>query len=353
MANFGRFVCVAIPFALTLASLIAMLVAGLAGIMDKSLYMFQVNTTDLSMSPTSINSILNGSGISIPGVNAELNIPDINIPDINIPDINIPDIHIGKRADAQTTNITAKDLGLYDVYDVSIWGYCYTPSNGSRECTKAAFNWATNALNTTTGDFNYLLTSTGLNVSLPSEITDAVKLFGNVSRWTQIVFIIAYVALGVELFFGLFAGFSRIFSCITWLVAFIATAAVCAAAGLATATAIVVTGAVEATAALYSVDAHVNTRFLATVWIGAAFAIAAGLFWLFSVCCCAPDHSSRSRDRPRGGEAEKFIPGNNSSSYSRLSGPDGGYAGGGYARQSHGPVAQHGGAYEPYSHARV
>lgn len=343
MANFGRFVCVAIPFLLTLASLVAMLIAGLAGIMDKSLYMFQVNTTDLSISPNSVQKLLDGTGVKIPGVNAGLEIPEINIPDLNI----------GKREDAQT-NITAKDLGLYDVYDVSIWGYCYTPSNGSRECTDAAFDWATEALNTSTGDFNYLITASGYNVTLPEEIAGAIRLFGNVSRWTQIVFIIAYIALGVELFFGLFAGFSRVFSCITWLVAFVATAAVCAAAALGTATAIVVTGAVKATAALYSVDSHVNTRFLATVWIGAAFAVAAGMFWLFSACCCAPDHSSRGRDRSRGGEAEKFIPARETG-YARINDPNaGGYAGGaGFARQSYGPPAPHGGAYEPYSHARV
>lgn len=335
MANFGRFVCVLVPFLLTLASLIAMLIAGLSGIADKSLYMFRVNVTDLQLSPLSVSKILDGSGIKVPSLD------DINIP------------NIGTRQ-SQTNNITAADLGLYDVYDVNIWNYCYTSQNDTRACTKASFNWAATALNTTTGEFNSMLTSTGLNVTLPKEITDAVKAFGTVSKWTQIVFIIAYVALGVELFFGLFANCSRAFSCVTFLVAFIATVAVGAAAGLATATSVVVVGAVEASAKIYGVDADFNTRFLATVWLGVAFAVAAGLFWMFTICCCAPDHSSR-HSRSRAAEGEKFM--NQGPGYQRLSDPHGnGYQSGyaqQYPRQSYGPPQQHSGAYEPYSHARV
>jgi len=343
MANFGRFVCVLVPFLLTLASLIAMLIAGLSGIADKNLYMFRVNVTDLSLSPLSVSSILDGTGFKVPNLN------DVDLPDVKVPDINIPDIHIGKRAEAKSNNITAADLGLYNVYDVNVWNYCYTPRNGSRECTKAQFNWATTALNTSTGNFNSLITSTGLNVTLPKEITEAVKTFGTVSKWTQVVFIIAYVALGVELFFGLFANCSRAFSCVTWLIAFVATIATGAAAGLATATAAIVVGAVKASSELYGVEAQLDTRFLAAVWIGVAFAMAAGLFWMFTICCCKPDHHSSRRSHSRhGDEGEKFI--QHGPGYQRLSEP-GGYQGG-YA-QPYGNAPQHSGAYEPYSHARV
>lgn len=343
MANFGRFVCVLVPFLLTLASLIAMLIAGLSGIADKSLYMFRVNVTDMGLSPTSVSSILSGAGLD------KLDIP-------NLP--NLP--NIGKRQ-SQTTNVTAADLGLYDVYDVNVWNYCYTTQNGTRGCTKPKFDWAATALNTTTGDINSMLTSTGLNVTLPKEITSAVKSFGTVSKWTQIVFVIAYVALGVELLFGLFANCSRAFSCVTFLVAGIATVAVGAAAALATATSVVVVGAVEASAKLYGVDAHFNTRFLATVWLGVAFALAAGLFWMFTICCCAPDHHRSSRSgRSRHADGEKFmggaVGGGGAPNYQRLSDPHGynaGYAQQ-YPRQSYGaPQPQHAGAYEPYSHARV
>ncbi|KAH6847456.1 SUR7/PalI family-domain-containing protein [Chaetomium sp. MPI-CAGE-AT-0009] len=342
MASFGRFVCVLVPFLLTLAALVAMLVAGLAGIADKSLYMFRVNLTDLSLSPASVSRILEGTGFQAPSFD------DLNLPDVNLPNVKID---VSKRQ-TQTENITADDLGLYNIYDVNIWNYCYTTQNDTRECTGGKFDWAATALNTTTGDFNSMLTATGMNVTLPTEITDAVRAFGTVSKWTQVVFIIAYVLLGIELFFGLFANCSRAFSCVTWLVAMLATIATGAAAGLATATAVIVVGAMEASAKIYGVQAEFNTRFLAAVWIGVAFAIAAGLFWMFTICCCKPDHSSR-RSRSRGEEGEKFIP--SGPGYQRISEP-GGYQSGyaqQYPRQSYGNAPQTTGAYEPYSHARV
>ncbi|AEO66111.1 1e746d0e-cad4-45bb-98d2-434188b0484f [Thermothielavioides terrestris] len=334
MANFGRFVCVLLPFLLTLASLIAMLLAGLAGISDKGLFMFEINTTNLSISPDQVSHILDGSGFN-------LNIPKVS------------DINIGKRQAQQTNNITSKDLGLYNIYDVNIWNYCYTAQNGTRDCTKPAFNWAESALNSTTDNFHSLITPTGVNVTLPKEMSDAIKSFATVSKWTQIVFVIAYIALGVELFFGLFASCSRIFSCLTWVIALVTGVIAGAAAGLATATSVIVVGALEASGKPYGLSSHLNGRFLAVVWIGEAFAIAAALFWMFTICCCAPDHGSWRRSRSRGGpEAEKFMPGP-SAGYERLSDPHGSYSGAGYARQSYGPASQHAGAYEPYSHTRV
>ncbi|KAL1839483.1 hypothetical protein VTJ49DRAFT_1458 [Mycothermus thermophilus] len=327
MANFGRFVCVLVPFCLTLASLVTMLVGGLSGVLDKSLYNFRINITDLSISPDMVSSIISGDAFN-------------------------------KRQEAR--NLTAADLGLDNVYDVNPWNYCYTKQDGERECTRAAFNWAEVALNSTTNDWNNILTSTGMNVTLPQEMTDAVKAFGTVSRWTQITFIIAWVALGVELFFGLFANCSRAFSCVTFLIALVAFIAVGAAAGLATGTAAIVVGAVEATQSVSGLDANMNTRFLTTVWLGVLFAAGATLFWMFTICCCAPDRSSRSRSRDNAG-GEKYalgglgVPAN--PGYQRLSDPNGynsGYSsayGQQYPRSDYGaPQGQYGGAYEPYSH---
>ena len=320
-----------------------MLIAGLAGIADKGLYNFQVNVTDLSMSPLSVSAILDGKGFKAPTID------DLNLPEVK--DIDFPDLGDVFKRQSQTNNITAKDLGLYNVYDVNIWNYCFIKEDGARECTKGAFDWAANELNITTGEINSLITASGLNVTLPKEITDAIKAFGTVSKWTQIVFVISYVALGLALLMGLFANFSRIFSCITWLISFVATIATGAAAALATATSAIIVGAVEASTDVYGVEAKMNKRFLATVWIGAAFAIAAGLFWAFTICCCKPDHSSRGSRNSTASESEKFI--QNGPGYQRLSGP-GAYSGG-YASQSYGAPQQQqaGGAYEPYSHARV
>ncbi|KAL2270217.1 hypothetical protein VTJ83DRAFT_2401 [Remersonia thermophila] len=330
MASFGRFVCVLVPFCLTLASLVAMLVGGLSGVLDKSLYNFSLNLTDLSISPNMVSSIISGEVFNN-----------------------------NKRDGAR--NLTAADLGLYNVYDINPWNYCYTKQDGQRECIPAAYDWAAEALNNTTNNWNNILTSTGMNVTLPEEITDAVRAFGSVSRWTQISFMVAWVALGVELFFGLLANCSRAFSCATFLIALVAGLAVGAAAGLATATAAIVVGAVEATQTVAGLDAHMNTRFLATVWLGVLFAAGAALFWMFTICCCAPDRRSHSRSRDTAG-GEKYalggLAGPATPSYQRLSDPNGfnnnDYSsayGQQYPRADYdAPQSYHGGAYEPYSH---
>jgi len=340
--GFGRFVCVLVPFALCVGSLIALLVAGLAGVADKSLYMFQVNTSELSISPLSVANVVSSHNSRSPEPNPQFH----DVVGILTDAVNGDgSSKTGSKAESGSGgNITAADLGLYDIYDVGLWGYCYTTNNGSRDCTKPAFNWAATALNKTTTDVKTLITLSGQNITLPSGITDAINAFGTVSKWTQVTFIIAYVALGVELLFGIFANCSRAFSCVTFIVAGVATVAVCAAASLATATSVVVVGAVESTAKFYGVSGSFNTKYLAAVWIAAAFAIAAGFFWLFTICCCKPDHSRRRRS---GAEGEKFMQG----PYQPI-GEQTGYQGSRFSQpQSYAP--QRDVAYEPYSHARA
>ena len=72
-------------------------------------------------------------------------------------------------------------------------------------CTKAKFNWAASELNTTS-----LISSSGTNVTLPKEVRDSIKTFVVVSKWTQVVYVIAFAALILELVVGLFGFFSRI-----------------------------------------------------------------------------------------------------------------------------------------------
>jgi len=329
MANIGRFFCVAIPFLLTLGSLIALLVAGLAGVANKDLFMFQINTTGLSINPNDISSLVSTRGVPATGFHSH---------------------------ELLTTNITAADLDLADLYDVSLWGYCMT-SSGTRNCSKPEFDWASTLLNSSTS----LATSSGQNVTLPTNIQDALKAFASLTKWTEVVFIIAYICLGVELFFGLFAECSRAWACVTWLVAGVATVAVCSAAGLATAMSVVVVGTVEATAKWYGVLSSFNSKFLAAVWIAALFALAAGFFWLFTICCCKPDHRRRRGDRfgksRHVDEAgEKLMP---TGAYQALAheGEPAGLYNPAAAAQYGGPRYPQGPrsdmAYEPYSHARV
>ncbi|ROV99243.1 hypothetical protein VSDG_04015 [Cytospora chrysosperma] len=318
MANFGRVFCVALPFALTVASLIAMLVAGLAGVSDKSLYIFMVNTTDLSVSASSITSLLSDRSLHERQFWSSDSDSDSATPTTGdsaaIASASAAAATATSQADAESaitsiisgTNITGSDLGLSDVYYVNLWNYCQSISSGGKECKKARYNWASNATKSFENELNSVASASGENVTLPDSIKTAMTTFGTVTRWTEIVFIIAYVALAASLLFGIFANCSRAFSCCTFIIAAFAAVAVCAAAVLATVTASVVIGAIEGTAKQYGVTGSINTKFLAAVWIGAAFALAAGFFWMFTICCCAPDHN-RSRGKTAGFGRKKHL----------------------------------------------
>lgn len=350
MANLGRFACVALPFILTLGSVIAILVAGLAGIADKNLWMFQVNTTDLEISPSSLTSLISRAA-------ATTDLHDTSL----LSDTAADSITSDETADTQSSNITAKDLGLDNIYDIGLWNWCHTAQNGTRTCSKPEFNWAQNELNMTESNLKSIATSDGVTLTLPTDIVDAIKTFDTITKWTEVVFIIAFVALAVELLFGICATCSRAFSCLTFLVAGVATVAVCGFAGLATAMSLIVVGALEASAKEYGVKADFNTNYLAAVWIAAAFAIAAGFFWMFTVCCCKPDHSSRRSGRKRHLDdvdeaGEKLVP---AGAYQPITDDRGygGYHNGqsnpqyGYAPQPR--AARRDLAYEPYSHSNV
>jgi hypothetical protein len=378
MGNIGRYVCVALPFILCVCSLIALIVSGLAGVADKNLWVFQVDTKNLSVDPLDLSKLFNLPKDFDP---SKVQLPKVDIPvptSIPVPSkrtdyhdksllgtgnsgTNTGANRVGANTGASGSgnNITAAELGLADKYDVSIWNYCYTNQAGARDCTKPTFDWATQANKDNRAWVDQLFKNIGQNVSLSKEVNDALDAFTTVTRWTQIVFIIAYVLLGVELVIGLFASCSRAVSCVTWIIAGLATSAVIGAATLATVTASLVVGAVEATAKMYGIRASFHTRFLATVWIAAAFAIAAGFFWIFTICCCAPEKRPHvGRNKHRGEQGEKMLP---TGAYQPLHEPE---HNGFYNSNNNNSNVAYGAprypsggrsdmAYEPYSHSRV
>ncbi|ROT39672.1 hypothetical protein SODALDRAFT_331776 [Sodiomyces alkalinus F11] len=382
----GRFFCVALPFILSVASMAFLMASTLAGITAKDLYLFRIDASELEISPGDILDLLRGSGwedLLPEGVNIEDldldNLPDNINPD-NIPDdINpddLPDIpdnvnpsdvinnNKKKRQNNPTERtITAEDLGLDDVYYINIWNYCSIDADGDRSCIDSAFDWAREELNTgflqTAGEIS------GNRIELPEEMETALDIFKEVSRWTQIVYLIAFGALGLSIVCGIFANFTRVMSCITWFVAVIATVAVVGVAAMTTTMAVVAVGAIRSAAELSGVsgvEADLNTTFLALVWIAAACALAAGFFWLFTICCCAPDRSSSRERRGSSDYSDKYFPPgaaagtyNNSGTYQPLPSPE---HQGFYNQQTttqygaprHPAAVRSDMAYEPYSH---
>lgn len=346
----GRFICVGLPFGLTLASLVCILIAMTAGMTNKDLDLFEVNTKNLSISSSDLTNL------------ADLLKRDLFKREDHFSGLTVAALNSAASAAAATTtssssvNITAADLGLADSYKVSLWNYCAV-TDSKANCTKAKFNWAATALNTSAIQ-SLAETSTGLTITLPKSLTTSLHTFTIFSKWTEVVYIIAAVTCAFEIFLSLFAFCSRAGSCITFLISGLSTTTIIAASIMATVEASITTGAIDSVSKAYGAHSHINTSFLATTWIAVVFSIASGFFWTFTICCCAADHHSKKSRRSRGGDdAEKLIP---TGAYQRVE--ETGYHGGqqtgvynaqAYATPANNVKAQRGNAYEPYTHSAI
>jgi hypothetical protein len=314
------------PFALTLASLICILIVTLSGVTNNGLFLFKVNTQNLSISASDLSNLhTRGTHMNLRG-----------------------SVFSSASSAATSTNITAADLGLFDAYTVSLWNYCYV-SGTKTTCTPAKFDWASNATNITT-TLTTLAADNGASFS-DDTLINAVKTFANIIKWTEIVYIIAGAFAAIELIVGLFAFCSRVGSCCTFLVSGFSTMTVIAAAALSTITSAIVVGAVSALNK-FGVSASFNTTFLALSWLAVAFSLAGSFFWLFSICCCAPDRRERrNKHLSRAGEEKPY------GSYQRVNDPFMPAHGHGMQGQELGyiPATQPGKGqrYEPYSHTPV
>lgn len=294
----------------------------LNGVTNKSLEMFDVNTKNLSISSSSLQNFVNE-------VDKRSELGHLTTAALN-------------GATSGSVNFTASQLGLADTYKVYMWNFCQTTGTNTT-CSKAKFDWAHDSLNITAINAKASATS-GTNATLPKDVTDALKTFSTVSKWTQVVYIIAFLLTVLELVVGLFGFCSRVGSCITYFVAGLQSTALICASILATASSAIVVAAIKSTSRAYGVKATIETGFLSITWIAVAFSVGAGLFWLFSTCCCKAEHRHSNK---HGGE--KFVP---AGSYQPLHDPNTAYHGqqqGVYNPQK--PV--HGAGYEPYSHAAV
>ncbi|CAK7273815.1 hypothetical protein SEPCBS119000_005850 [Sporothrix epigloea] len=363
MVSCGRVACVALPFVLAVVSIVALLVAALAGVADKNMYMFEVNTTGLSVSPLDAVSILNGRSAVLDsralGASSSSGVRDTS-PELSSRSTGSRQ-SVGKRDSIDiSVNITAAELNLGNLYDIGLWNYCVTNQDGTRNCTKAQFNWVAKTLNNSENKVSELISSTGVKLTIPKDITDAVTAFSKLAKWTQIVFFIAFGALVLEIVFGLFTSCSRGVSCVTFVIASVTVVAVVGAAGLATAMSIIVAAAIKADAEKYGVYSTINHSFLVTVWLSAAAAIGASIFWMFTVCCCHPESHRDRTGPPRHLDNDKMTP---IRSYQPLNDPHQQYNSP-HAYSSHYGAPQYNlpqypqssrsdVAYEPYSHSRV
>ena len=342
MPDARRIFCVSIPFIATLVALIVLLVATLGGKHVPQVFLFQVNLTDLSINPSGVSGILDNLESTQPSSDLLNSLNSL----VSSRDI-LRDILGGdSSSSSSSSNITAGDLGLANFYQVNLWGVCSGATVSTTDCTTPKWDWASQMLNTTWLDS--IGASLGVNIKLPTEIVDGIKAFNASIRWMQIIFVAALALLGLELVFGFFSSCSRLWSCLAYIAAGIATTVSTAAAIFATAVAATIVGLIKTSAELYGADADIGPKFLSLVWVAVAFAIAASLFWCFSACCCANSNRRESGTRfsDKGYSSRSYAPINNSARSSYVPPMQ-------QPSMSHVPYSHGTGrvdAYEPYSH---
>jgi len=320
-------------------SIICIMIAMLSGIANKNLYMFELEAKNLSISTSNIlgvdltDGVANGLG--------------------QINDALSPNRH----------NFTAAELGLSDYYKVNLWNYCSynTSKESGQSCSKGKFDWASSSIDLTHIKQVVQQVSNHNNATVPEPLNGSLKTFKHVHKWTQVVYLIAILASAFTLFLGIAAIFSKIASCITYIVCGIASTSLIIASAMATAESAIVIASVKTVRKEYHINGHLNTSWLAVTWIAVAFSLGAGIFWLASICCCSTSSGrGKSSRRSRGGDQEKLIP---TGAYQRVDDPHHFNTGaGGPGAFSHGagagavpmkPLNRGNGAYEPYSHQAI
>ena len=323
MGKAGRFACIITPMALTFASLICILLVGLGGTNKNdhnlnNLYFFRADTSNVT------------SSLSV--------------------DLPIPDSSIANNLIGQGLKDAEGKVSLKDFYTVALWGYCDgskgNSSNGNASqvdfCSKPVsefyFNfidvWGLN--NTVAKDF-------------PKELQGALNTYKTVSKWMYIAYVIAFVATCVELVVGFFAIFSRWGSFATTIASGVSSLFILAASATATALFLSLEGTVNTVFKAYGIHGSLGHSIFVTTWLAVAFSWAAGLFWVFSTCCC----SGRSNNSHRNGARGDKGPYN----YERVASPYMSHPGNATGPAGHNPAMYKApgpaSAYEPYRQTYV
>jgi len=277
MGKAGRIACIFTPMALTIASLICIILVGLGGTKKgnstlEDFYFFKANLRNFTADPS-----------------------------LDL----IPGTDIDNKYLTDGLLQAKKDLNLKDYYTVALWNYCSGDwKDGKIDYTfcseKKRYFW-----------FNpvevWKLNDTGVENLFPKELTNGLKLYKKVAHWMFVTYAIAFFLTLTEVVVGFTAIFSRWGSFATTIIASIATFFTIAYAIIATALYATLAGSFNHVLKPYGIRGTLGHSMYVTIWIGVAFSLAAGLFWLFSVCCCSGRSPYNHKDRAGAGKGRVRV----------------------------------------------
>ncbi|KAF2476445.1 uncharacterized protein BDR25DRAFT_277567 [Lindgomyces ingoldianus] len=312
MGKLGRFACIFVPMALTIASLICLILV-FSGQLNKNmalqndLYFFKADTKDFTENP----DVLENS--------------------------NLDNVLL------QALTGAAKSKDLKDFYQVGLWNYCEGDTDDKNKdtvtyCSPRKANFWFNPIDV------WELKNTTAQQIFPDKLKNGIDAYHKVSKWMFSAYVIAICLTAAELVVGIFAIFSRWGSLVTTIVSSAQTLFIVAAAVTSTALYGALAGTFESALKPYKIKASLGTKMLSVVWLGVAFSIASGFFWLISVCCC----SGKSGHK-------KVVVEKTPYTYERVASPYLGHRdqGNELHNMPHSGTTTSGSAYEPFRHERV
>ncbi|KAL9628556.1 MAG: hypothetical protein Q9164_007226, partial [Protoblastenia rupestris] len=262
MGKAGRFACIFTPMALTIASLVCLILVGLGGTNKNNstynkLYFFRANTSDINIDPSIIN------------------LPSNPITD--------------KIINEQTGNVKAA-LDIKDFYHISLWNYCSGDfSTNSTGGVSDSITFCSSRQNQFW--FNPVevwgLNNTGVDQFFSDELRTGLNTYKTVAKWMFIAYVVALITTIVEILVGFLALFSRIGSIITTIVSTVSSLFIIAFALTATILYSTLAGTFNTALEKYNIHGSLGRNIYIATWLGVTFSLAAGLFWLFSACCCS------------------------------------------------------------------
>ncbi|GES61406.1 integral membrane protein [Aspergillus terreus] len=285
MGKGGRFLCILTPYALTIASLVCIIMVGLGCTNANSgtlndLYFFRANLQNITSNSSSVTSevtdALKDAGVSVSDGDIQSALQEVE-----------------------------KSFDLKDFYTIGLWGYCDGNINDHKynvsNCSKPESMFWFNPLDV------WNLEESGLENALPDGLEKTLNIYKNVSKWMFVAYIIAFVATVVELVVGIFAICSRWGSCVTTLVAIVAFLFTAAASATSTALFAVMAGVFNKKLKTAGIVGTMGKNMYVATWLAVAFSLAAGLFWMISTCCCSgrSPYNHRNKGATRGVTAEK------------------------------------------------
>jgi len=181
---------------------------------------------------------------------------------------------------------SASSKELKDFYQVGLWSYCEGDKDKDGKetityCSARKFNFWFDPFHV------WELKDTSAQKVLGEDLQRGLEKYKKAAGWMTWAFVIALILTAVEFVIGFFAIFSRWGSLVTTIVSTAQTVFILAAAGTATAMYAALASVFHTVLKPYNINASLGSKMLSVLWLGVAFSVASGFFWLISVCCCS------------------------------------------------------------------